>query len=214
MKKLVMIVMMCLAVVSGSSAGLISNGDFSAGPDGSNADNWAKLDGATSEVYYQGGWEGDYPDTQYASGRALSIQAVETYGAQQVLGAVVGQYEVSFAAGYRNDAVTGGDIDLRVSIWDTVSDFELAGETITIADPGLAAGGLSDADWGAFSEKTLSFSFDPSNVSEAALRFVNTSTGSWAQTALIDNVSVTPEPATMMLLGLGALTLRRRRKEK
>ncbi|AQT68745.1 hypothetical protein STSP2_01917 [Anaerohalosphaera lusitana] len=186
-----------VAVFCGTANAQIKNGDFSAGPDGGNADNWTVIGGATAglEVYYQGGWEGAYPDTELASGRALSIQAVETYGAQQTLNDVVSEYAVSFAAGYRNDAVTGGDINLRVAIWDTVNDIELTGQTIVIPDPGVASGGLSDPDWGAFEPQTITLTIDPTDVEEVALRFINESAGSWAQTALIDNVILDSYPS-------------------
>ncbi len=208
MKRLVLL-LFCVGLMGVTASAAILNGDFESGTY-QEADNWTELPSAVDQVYYHASRTTPNPSGPYNSGRALMMHQIDGYGAQQVLSSVEDSYAFSFSAGYRNDAVTDGDLTLVVSVVDTATGLDLDSESITISDPGKATGGLSDPAWGAWAPYTVTFDIDTTGVAETALRFTNPGGKGWTATAMVDNV--VPEPVTMLLLGFGGLSVLRRRR--
>ena len=205
MKKLMFTMSVAMLLVVGANAALI-NGDFELGDNANGATNWTDFEAAANDVYYvPGGDTSRYPDPW---SRSMTLKGYSgATGSQQILDAVQDSYTFSFDAGFRNDGVAGS-ADLVVSIWDTVAGAALASETITVSASGTVA--QSDPTWGNWNNYTVTLDVDTTGVSEVALRFANSSGGTWQSSAMVDNV--VPEPATLALLGLGAIVTRRRRK--
>lgn len=139
---------------------------------------------------------------------------VETIAGQAVDASTFPGFIIDFEYGYRRDAVTNGDHEIRVAVWNTTTGIELAGSTLLIPDPGVGANFLTAT--------SLSLPYDNTAVSVGdgiSLRFTSVSGNlggsSWQRTAVIDNVSAAaiPEPSSVAIgaLSLGLLALRRRR---
>ncbi len=210
-KRILVLLVAIVMVSSGMSSAAILNGDFESGSFNL-ADNWTELPGDSAQVFYHASADQvnfPNPTGTYNSGRVLFIQQINGIGAQQVLSSVEDSYEFSFAAGYRNESITNGDITLVVSVVDQTGA-TLDSESITITDPGVVSGGLSNPAWGSFAPYTVNFDIDTNGVTETALRFTNPGDNQWLATAMIDNV--VPEPMTMLLLGFGGLSILRRRR--
>lgn len=102
-----------------------------------------------------------------------------------------GTWSISFLKGYRRDAVRNGDHVLRVSLWNTTTDSELAGSDLTIGDPGSTG-------TNSLSPSTVMLSYDHTAGTLAgagiALRITSTSGdlagSSWQRTAIVDDVSI------------------------
>jgi hypothetical protein len=103
-------------------------------------------------------------------------------------------YDLDFALGTLRD--TGGVNDLSVLVTVTSTSGALFSQTITGTD-------LTQNGWEDFN---FNFTTSASDTS-VTLCFTETSIDTYHQDLLLDNVSVTvvPEPATIGMLGLGAL---------
>jgi hypothetical protein len=146
------------------------------------------------------------------------IQQVLTTSDAGVMDATTfGSYSVSFDFGYRRDGGTNGDLTVRVSLWDTTDNVELAGQDFIITNPGTGTNSLSAQT------ATLSYNNTLGSVSgdAIALRVTNTSpdlgSQAFTRTGMVDNFVVTavPEPGACVSLlgGCGVLVgLRRRRR--
>lgn len=154
-----------------------------------------------------GGWWTWFPD-------ATTTATIETWNV----------YAGTYAVGYVCQD-TSGDTKLGQTI--TVSPSTTY--TISLMYDGTNWGGLGvavndyDASWSYIGYSWLpiytgngtdtgwtSFSSTFTTLAGAAYADVTLNTWSWA-TTYIDNVSVTPEPATMVLLGIGGLVALRRK---
>ncbi|AQT68750.1 Alpha-amylase/pullulanase [Anaerohalosphaera lusitana] len=97
-----------------------------------------------------------------------------------------GEYTVTFDYGYRRDAVTNGEIPLRVALWDTTTSTELAASKVYISDPGVGTNSLT--------RTSLNLSYDNTGLSGdgLAVRITYADSGyrTYYATALIDNVAV------------------------
>ena len=97
---------------------------------------------------------------------------------------------VAFDRGYRNDTVTAGDIVVRVSLWDLVSDSEITGRDILIEDTGVIAGTGSNQH----TATSIAFSVASASTGAVALRIATVepflTTDQFNATAFIDNVSL------------------------
>lgn len=194
----------------------ILNAGFEDGPEGvvNEADHWDKNPIADPNRIYFAPTEAP---AGYTHGRALSMMGYANKWAQQTLAGVEAsqftQYTVDFLSGMRPFGDDPWDVDVRVSIWDITNDVELGGQTITFSYNGTPTA-LEEIP---FTAKQAIINVDTSGLSNeaVALRFTHaTATGSFTRTALVDNVSMTaiPEPASLVLLGLGGLLMLRRRQ--
>lgn len=97
---------------------------------------------------------------------------------------------VSFDRAYRNDTVTAGDIVVRVSLWDLVSDTEIAGRDVLIEDTGVIAGTGSNQ----FTPTGIAFPVFSASTGAVALRIATVepllAANQFFATAMIDNVSL------------------------
>jgi Protein of unknown function (DUF1573) len=97
---------------------------------------------------------------------------------------------LSFDRGYRNDTVTAGDIIVRVSLWDLVSDTEIAGRDVLIEDTGVIAGTGSNQ----FTPTGVAFPVASASAGAVALRIATVepllAANQFFATAMIDNVSL------------------------
>lgn len=97
---------------------------------------------------------------------------------------------VSFDRGYRNDTVTAGDIVVRVSLWNLVSDTEIAGRDVLIEDTGVIAGTGSNQ----FTPTGVAFPVASAGTGAVALRIATVepllAANQFFATAMIDNVSL------------------------
>ena len=185
---------------------LISNGSFELGPD---PDNHIEMFGGDTRIT---GWEVtghsiDYNGTfcEHSDGnRSLDLVGHQPGGGiKQIFSTTPGQeYLVNFdMAG--NCIDTGDPADnlrgLRITAAGQTSDefiFDTTGHT--------------NQDMGWVKE---SWSFVANNA-QTTIEFYNTETLYTDHGASLDNVVVVPEPATLFLLGLGGLALRRKRRAK
>ncbi len=208
-----------LSTVAPAATILLTNPGFEDGTN-PNATGWVRVDGA----------EPNSSPSNYAeqipglSSRTMQLKSdggnyveqgfVETIAGLAVDASTFPGFIVDFEYGYRRDAVTNGDHEIRVAVWNTTTGIELAGSTLLIPDPGVGANFLTAA--------SISLPYDNALVGVGdgiSLRFTSVSddlgAGSWANTAVIDNVSLAaiPEPSSVAIgaLSLGLLALRRRR---
>lgn len=144
-------------------------------------------------------------------------QALTASDAGAVNATTFGQYTVNFDFGYRRESTTSGDLTLRVALWNTTDNVELAGQNFVLLNPGVGTNSLS--------AQIATLTYDNTQAAltgdTLALRITNTSgdlgANSWHRTAMVDNFSVTavPEPQSYGVMGAGALALasfvRRRR---
>lgn len=167
--------------------------------DGANpaATGWTSVDGAGTN-----GAPSNYAENvPNLSSRTMQIKSDGGNYIQQALALTAadlpvsassfGTWSVSFLKGYRRDAVRNGDHTLRVSLWNTTNDAELAGADVVIADPGSTG-------TNSLSPSTLVLSYDETAAAVAgagiALRVTSTSADlagtSWQRTAIVDDFSV------------------------
>ncbi len=97
---------------------------------------------------------------------------------------------VAFDRGYRNDTVTAGDIVVRVSLWDLVSDTEISGRDILIEDTGVIAGAAANQ----LTPTAITFPVTSTSTGAVAVRIATVepllATNQFTATAIIDNVSL------------------------
>ncbi|MCK5000908.1 MAG: PEP-CTERM sorting domain-containing protein [Anaerohalosphaera sp.] len=222
MKKLMFVLSCVMLLAVGANAALITNGDFETG------DNWNSKASTTQPV----GWyspmceaaiNGHYGEsiTNLSDRPALmkSAGTADNYY-QQVLSGVdagtIGSYTVGFDYGVRHHSSyatqPGDSYTLRVSLWDTSANTELAWTSVEILYPD---GGGSDNNFLTSISEALTYDNSGLAGNELALRFTNTTPNLGGdighKTIMFDNVTIVPEPATMALLALGGLMLRRKR---
>lgn len=191
----------------------ILNGDFE-------ANTWTSSGAPTSWTSVGGGNYGNnnIPELQPSTVAFMQSkdgnyyqQGMTAYDEGVVDATTFSSYSVAFDYGYRRDSATNGDLTMRVSLWDTTNDLELAGEDLIILE-GLGVGDNSST------AKVIDLFYDngaQTGGDGIAVRFThvgdNRTPGGldWHSTAYIDNVAITavPEPASAALLGLGGLAL-------
>ena len=207
---------------------VIANADFEADPEGANLaiTGWAIDDEGTSAT-----GDANYVDTRVGLTRLLHLKANDNNFVGQTLAGVdattAPTYEVTFDYGMRTAATPlqtdhGFDITARISIWDEVADVELAGETLTITNPGSQVPNIT-------TNTTLSLTYDNTSAAANAIQLRITHLGpsgasindnggpedrGWRATAYFDNFAVdaVPEPSSFALLGLGGFFMLRRRR--
>ena len=224
MKKTMYIAAFATAMVVGSNAALISNGDWES------TQNIAWISHTSDTMADLAGWyssakalsiDGAYvePIDAYGSGNvgALKAIAVPNYFDQPLAGvdASIGQITVNYDGGIRWHSsynATARDITLRVSLWDVTDDVELAGTDVVTTYANTAANKILHA-------RSHVLSYDPTGLAghDLAVRFENitviTASNASGNAVLFDNIEAIPEPATLgmvALFGGGIFFLRRK----
>lgn len=216
-----------LAPFSHAAIITITNADFQADVGQANTvvTGWVSVAGSGTNSVPSNYFANDVPDL--VGNRVALIKSDGGNYLQQVLAAsdagpvdatTFNQYTVNFNLGYRHDAVRNGDLSVRVSLWNTTDNVELAGQDFILTDP-LTTGTNS------LVAQVANLSYDSSLGSltgdSVALRITSLSAdlgaNAWQRTGMVDAFSVTavPEPSAYGILGAGALAsiafVRRRR---
>jgi hypothetical protein len=143
-------------------------------------------------------------------------QGLTTSDAGPVDATTFGTYTVNFNLGYRCDGGTNGTLSIRVALWDTTANTQLASQDFTIAAPT----GTTDS----LAPQVANLSYDNTAGSlsghTVALRVINTGAdlgaNAWGCTGMVDNFLVTavPEPSAIVALlgGTGILLGMHRRR--
>ena len=225
MKRLLCI-LMCLGLVSVASAALsVTNGDFelNAGANIDDVTGWYDLNtGSFWESAWQSNAAGQTPNgtnavvlTAYGSDPAGDLLAGSSY-LYQSIGTLAGEASVAigFDWGHPDDTDVGRFDGVTVSVFASDGTFVAADGTdiygaagVTLLDSASythTAAGTDGEIWGVVANLDLS---GASAGDELFLRF--NSSSEWPS---LDNVSIVPEPATMLMLGLGSLVALKRRK--
>lgn len=186
MKRCVVMLLVCALAVT-SQAGLISNGGFETGD----------LTGWTAETY--------------STSQSITVQSDAAYVYEGTYSAALWANDTtsSWLEIYQNIACTEG-MEFTVSMYYLEEAGNWAGMGVNIT--------YYDADWNyldyewveVLSTSTegtgswLEFSQDYTAVTDAAYAEISIVMGNWG-TVYVDAVSVVPEPATLLLLGAGAV---------
>jgi len=203
MKKLMLVMLLCMGVAAQANLTLL-NADFEGGiSSGNNPADWTTTENHIGAIY---------SEDVGATGSGSASLNMQARGSGNIL-------EQSFAGGtadtYGTIAVTmdlgtransGIARSIDVEIWNVTDAGSLASETYTFPTTGT----------GFVENKTFTLTYDNTAAGligdEIALRITSNGDGStYATTHWLDNITVVPEPATMVLLGLGSLLLRRRK---
>lgn len=209
----------CMAAVSTSYAATIqlTNGNFN--DQATSAPGWTST-GVTNANYFANNITAAQLSAYGTIGFIKSAganyiqQGITTSDAGAMNATTFGAYTINFDLGYRRDSGTNGDLNLRVALWDTTANTELAGQTFTLINPGTGTNSLS--------AQVASLNYNNSAPALSghgiALRITsmdaNLGTNAWQRTAMVDNFVVTavPEPGAALLGGLGLLAMLRRRR--
>lgn len=207
----------------------VTNGDFQTdvGQASTVATGWTAVNGAGTNNppsnYFQNdisGFTGDRLALLKSDGGNYIQQDLSTGASGAVDATSFNGYIVNFNYGYRRDSTTNGDLTLRVSLWNTTDNLELAGQNFTITNPGTGANSMS--------AQVANLSYDNTQASlfgdTIALRITNTTAdlagNAWQRTGMVDDFTVTavPEPSAYALFGAGSLAaiafVRRRKRAR
>lgn len=207
----------------------VTNGDFQTdvGQANTMATGWTAVNGAGTNNppsnYFQNdisGFTGDRLALLKSDGGNYIQQALSMGESGAVDATSFNRYTVNFNYGYRRDSTTNGDLTLRVSLWNTTDNLELAGQNFTITNPGTGANSMS--------AQVANLSYDNTQASllgdTIALRITNTTAdlaaNAFQRTGMVDDFTVTavPEPSAYALFGAGSLAafafVRRRRRAR
>ena len=189
---MVALVMSLLLVASSAQANLFTFGDMETGGDATNPPS---------------GWENTTPLGQESSVVGVSSDTMDGSAQSLILtGGTDAGYDYGARANYElPEGTYGGDYTLS---------YDWKGDIYTSF---WADGSKKQADWQRSTEwatfsKTISV---PAGTTNLAMTFYDNSGGDGNQlnSALFDNLSLTPEPSTMILFGIGGLILLIRRRK-
>jgi hypothetical protein len=196
----VVLVLVALLCTSANAANLLTNGDFALGSNGTTAPDNAAL--AWYQYNSSGGWNNRETAQNPVPGDYLmAIGAAGGYGAfawQDVAGSAGISYKLT--ADSALDAWWLNHGYLKIEFYDAGS---------------VMVGFAESAHWGQAGYDTgLPWAnYSITGIAPAGTVTVRSMLGTWGEggTARFDNVVLTPEPATLTILGLGGLLLRRRK---
>jgi len=201
MKKVLILLALFAAAGIASAANLLTNGDFALGSDGTTAPNnaalaWSQYNSSSS------GWNNRETSGNPVPGDYLiAIGNAGGYGAfawQDVAGTAGGTYTLSADAALDNWWKNAGY--LKLEFYDAGSTMIGFAESAHFAQSGYDTG----LPWAHYSI---------TGTAPAGTVTVRSMLGTWGEggTARFDNAVLVPEPVTMIMLGLGALLIRRKK---
>lgn len=219
MKKLAA-VLMCISLMSMANALTITNGDFEADPtQTSNVTGWFDTVTANAANWWESTWAGPNVSPTGTSVMGLSYMWQQTNWAYQSIGVnteELSELKVRYDVGSFTDAGSARDLGVTVSIYASDGAFVGADNLDISTDPGVTlidsvSTLYASVAIGSYLTDTITLDLSTAGSSELFILFENFAGNVGEPWVAIDNISIVPEPATMILLGLGGLLLRRRR---
>ncbi len=215
------VLVLVLVLMSGTAQAVlvITNGDFNDNAPTSNVTNvekWFDPQAATPGNWWEATWYGPTVSPNGTSVMGLSWMWATSNWAYQNIGVNDGgltDLTIQFDVGSFTDAGGARDMGITVEIYQLFTpgdNADIAGGLQLIDSVSQTSGALLPGE-----EVTLTATFDLTSANatdDLYLRFSNYATATGDPWASIDNVKIIPEPATMVLLGLGSLALLRRKR--
>ncbi|MBN1127179.1 MAG: PEP-CTERM sorting domain-containing protein [Sedimentisphaerales bacterium] len=224
MKK-VLLVLICVGLMSVASAFTITNGDFETGG-GENIDDVTGWYDLSTGSFWEGAWQ---TNASWITANGTNVVVLSAYNTvagdplagsylYQSMGASAGESSVmiGFDWGHPDDTAAGRIDGITISV--------LASDGSFVADDAIdvyGAAGVSLLDSASYDHVALGtdgeifpveVTLDLSGANagdEIFLRFNSYMPEGGDPWPILDNISIVPEPATLVLLGLGGLLLRK-----
>ena len=231
MKRMMLLLAVCCLFLMGIARAelTITNGDFENSAPESNTwnvedwfDTYPTADGQLEENnwWWEATWYGPGVSPTGSSAMGLSYMFEETNWAYQSIGTNsegLTELTLRFDVGSFTDANKDRDLGVTVSIYQSDGTFvgadesDIAGATgITLIDSYSELNMLAS---GTYITLTATLDLSTANTTdELFLRFENYAGTVDEPWVAIDNVQIVPEPASLVILGIGSLFLRRKKQ--